>query len=635
MISPNTVNFTYKKYGAIPPAVLLTFDNLNAVNGNLNTNYPDFIELYDDTATSVKIRLKAPGADALSVGVNTYTIDVYSYETTDNQGEPREVIGFIYLNITVEDTILLNATPNSVAFSFQIGGSNPVNKLISVSSENNWSITKTHPWLSLSTTSGSNSGSFEIGVITTGLTAGSYTDTVVVNDGVNTENIAVTFTVTDANTGTNYLYVNPSLLKFGFTVGGSIPPAKNIELNASDSFTASVNKPWLNLPTTSGNAGAQIIQLALVNDANLTNLTQGTHYATVTLTVGTIVKTVDVELEVYSFTAQTPSNSNLLFTEQENTLALTSGRLDTFMELNYTAIYNSKLFNFTVRLPFFQGGATRNIGVIPSKILGNQKMINVNEFAIFQPYLPITLNIETHEKELFTEAIVASSSVNNLKFLKGYKPTGNLLSEISKTIFLTTKATLCFSVLSDNVTEGAINITGAITKSIDVSEFLNAGNDFYTVVLPIADLADFREGHEINIEFLGETITVVIVDEGIDHTMVFWENNNGCFDALELKGEVAITPEMNRKTANFRLTRNTSINKTLAVTKPKSYSINTGIIHTEDELIMIENMLYSKNIYLKIQGKLVEVVPSTTKIPGYKTLNTLKGFDINFKNAEE
>lgn len=632
MITPITVNFNYKKFGTIPPAVILYHTENFASIPTIVRPSESFVDVYDATLTSVKLKLLANGLDDLPVGLNTFSVPIVLY---DNDLDTNVTVGTITLNITVEDTVLLTATPSNVSFTFQIGGSNPINKLISVNSENNWSVTKTQGWLSLSATSGTNAGSFEIGVITTGLTAGSYTDTVTVDDGTTTRTIAVTFTVTDANTGTDFLFVSPNLLKFGFTVGGTIPPAKNIELNASDTFTAAVNVPWLNLPITTGAAGASIIQLAVVNGADLTALAEGTHFATVTITVGTIVKTVDVELEIYDFTAETPSNTNLLFTDEENTLALTSGRLDTFMELNYTANYNSVLFNYTVKLPFFKGVAKRDVGIIPHKILGNQNIIGLAEFSVFQPYFPITVNIETHEKELFTEAIVASASVNGLKFIKGYAPNNNLLSEISRTVFLTKKATLCFSVLSGNVTTAAINVTGTITKSIDVTQFLNADNDFYTVVLPIAYLADFREGHEINIEFLGETITVVIVDEGIDHSMVYWENNNGCFDSLELKGEVSITPEMKRTTGNFRVNRNTSINKTLQVTKPKGYTINTGIVYTEDELVMIENMLYSKNIYLQTQGFITQVIPSTTRIPGYKTLNTLKGFDINFKNAEE
>lgn len=632
MITPTTVNFNYKKFGAIPPGVILYHDYNFASNPTIPLQGLGFIQLYDANTSSVKIKLIAPPADDLPVGLNTFNLDVKLY---DIDLEEFVIVGSITLNITVEDTVLLNISPNNVAFNFEIGSANPVNNLISVNSENDWTVTKTQSWLSLSATSGSNSGSFEIGVVTTGLSNGSYTDTVTVNDGVTTKNVAVTLTVTDPNTGTDFLYVNPTLLKYGFTIGGTIPPAKNIELNTSDAFTASVNQPWLELPTTSGAAGAQIIQLAVKSGTDLDALTEGVYFATVTITVGTIVRTVDVELEIYNFIASTPSNTELLFTEENNILSLKSGRLDTFMQLNFTSAYNSNLYKFTAEIPFFKGGAQRNLGVIPNKIIGNQNLIGLADISVFQPYFPCIINTEIHEKELFTEAIVATSSVNNLKFLKGYKPINNFLSEIAKTIFVTPDATICFSVLSGNVATASIFITGTITKEINVDQFISTDKDFYTVVLPIKYIADFSEGHEINITFLNETLTAVIVEDHIESTMVYWENSNGCFDSLELKGEVTITPEMKRKTSNFRLSENTTINKTLEVRKPKKYTINTGIVHTNQELQMIEKMLYSKNIFIQTQGFIVPVIPTTTRIPTYKTLQVLKTFDINFTNAEE
>jgi hypothetical protein len=629
MINPSTIDFTYKKFGTIPPAVVVFHDFDEEV---ITTASSDFLEIYDVTLNSFKLRLKATGADALAVGVNTVSEDIFYY---NDVLDINKRLATLTLNITITDTVLLSVSPDNVAFTFQSGGATPANKIISVSAEEDWTVTKTAAWLSLSAASGTSSGSFEVGVISTGLITGVYTDTITVATEVETVTISVTFTVTDANTSTNYLYLNPTSLKFGFTVGGTIPPAKNIELNSSDTFTASVNVPWLELPTTTGAAGAEIIQLTVKSGAELDALLEGSNYAVVTITVASIVKTIDVSLEIYDFTAETPSNTDLLFTDDTNTLSLKSSRLDTFMQVNFTAIYNTVLYNFTVQTPFFMGGSSRNLGVIPKRILGSQNIIGLAELNIFQPYLPVVLNLELHEKELFTEAIVASSAVNNLKFIKGVAPADSFLSEIADTMFLTTKATLCFSVLSENVSDASIFITGAITKEIDVSDFIFTENDFYTVVLPIASLGEFLEGHEFTVSFLNKEITVNIIADAVDQTMVYWENNNGCFDALELTGEVTITPGMSRKTAQFRLSETTTINKTLSVTKPKSFSINTGVIHSNNQLKMIERMLYSKNIYIQTQGETVAVIPTTKKVPTYQTLATLKDFNINFSNAEE
>ena len=634
-ITPSSVDFTYKKTTTVPPGQLLEHTHNFTESPTLVTEgLPSYLEFYDITTTNLKVKVKASEADNLSVGLHSEVVSIKLLDATFET--PKEIfVGTFTINLTIEDTIVLSLSPITANFSFQLGGTTPINKSISIISENNWTISKTQAWTTLSKTTGSNSDTFEIGVVTTGLTAGNYTDTVTVDDGVTIKTIAVSFVVTDANTGSDYLYVNPNLIKFGFTIGGSIPPVKNIEINVSESWTASLSVSWLELSSSSGSSGVQTITLGLKSGAALTALIKGDHTATVTITAGSLNKTVAVNLSVYEFTTEIPSNANLLFTEDNNIVKIASSRLDTYVRMALSTLYKNVNYSFDMKLPIHNGGASKRVGVVPKKIIGSQPLIGIADFSIFQPYNPIIVNLNLHETEYFTEVIAASTAVSNLKFITGKKPSERWLSDVAKTVYVTNSAILCFSVASYGAVVDEIFITGDVSIDIDVDSIITAEKEFYTVVLPISYLGVFDPGTEFKISLFGEELNIVIKEDGIDHSMVFWENQHNCFDSCEFSGEVTITPNYKRTVASFIKDEQTSISKIIDKSNPIEYKINTGFINTIEEIQMINKMLDSDNIYLKTNNQIVQVIPKTSKIPIYKSTRELSDFTLTFISTEE
>jgi hypothetical protein len=623
-VTPNIVNFTYKKYGVVPPGVLLNFPTESAIPEGFNV--PGFVTLYDPTLSSIKVKVEPTGANNLAAGVHSQIITLKRY---DAEIDRYFNIGSFTVNVTIQDTILLSVDPTSAHFNFEIGGVAPANKTISVSSENNWTVAKTAAWCTLSANSGSVAGSFKIGVVTTALAAGVYNDTVTVDDGVTSKTVSVTLTITDPNTGTDYLYVLPSLLNFNHSINGTTPPSKYVEINPSASWTATPNQPWINLPVTSGTAGPKIIEVAV---QNLSGLTVGQYIGEVKFTVGGINKTVIIELNVYNFVTVLLNDTTLYFTEEENTLAIASSRLDTFMRLSISTLYKSVSYFIEASIPIFKGGATKRIGIEPQKIIGAQQLIGLADASISPPYPPIKLNIIIDEIELFTDVVTATTNISNIQFIKGKKPIANWLSDLPKKMFLTSKATLCFGVLSNGVTPTSIAISGAVTKTINIT---TTANPFYNVVLPLSALGDVKEGDVITISVLGESIEIVIRKEQIDHSMIYWENNNGVWDSCELVGEVIVNSSFERKTTTVRKTELTSETKVMGVTVPVDYKINTGFIHTNAEVAMLNKMLMAKNMYLQTQGVIVPVYPHTRKLETFETLRETTDFDLIFNNTIE
>ena len=134
-ISPSTVSFTYKKTTAIPPGQLLSHTtSFYSTPTLVTTGLPDYLDFYDITTTSLKVKVNAAASDLLSPGLHS---EVVSIELLDVDFEiPKQKhIGDFTINLTIQDTIVLTLAPVSASFEFQISGSTPANKSVSITSE--------------------------------------------------------------------------------------------------------------------------------------------------------------------------------------------------------------------------------------------------------------------------------------------------------------------------------------------------------------------------------------------------------------------------------------------------------------------------------------------------------------------
>lgn len=631
-LSPNIVSFNYKKGDPIPAGVQISHSSGAYFEGT-----PDWLEWYNVTATNSSIRVKASGADNLYVGNHSVNISAY----VPVQGFDPNFLGNLSVNITVTEPVILSVSPSSLTFDFEIGGNTPSDQNLSVVSENSWTVTTNQAWLSASPASGLGSGLVTVSVDPTGLSENLYTGSVTINDGVGNIVIPVSFNVGTPNTGTDYLYVNPTDMIFAFTVGGDIPNRQDIDINSSAAWTATVSQPWLELTSTSGASGVQTIQLGLKSGVDLDALTAGDYLGIVTIAHGTFNRTINIVLNIYNFTTQLPSNAEILFTDEENIVQLSSSRLDSYMKVEMSSLYNNKLFSYVLKLPIFKGGALRDLGEIPRRVIGDPQLIDFSSFNVFQPYTPVEFNLVLKETQLFSNSEVATTNVNGIKFIKGNHPVyesvwteNQWLSETGKTKHLTSKGVVVFSILSKGTTTDSIKITGDYEDDIDVTDAVKSIYDFYTVVIPISTFGQLDEGNELDVGFFNETVKVVIRDEGVDHTLVFWENNNGCIDVLEFIGEVDIRPSYNRDLYQFRKSLNVISERIIDVDNPIEYKVNTGFCPNQEQVESINNMLQSNNIWLVHNGETIKVNPTTRKISLYRSLRQSKTFDITFKTQD-
>jgi uncharacterized protein (TIGR03437 family) len=191
--------------------------------------------------------------------------------TMPNLVVPGLVIIYVELSSSAWDSINIMAaslsptivvTPASFQFACTVGGTIPAAKSIQVTNSGggtlNWSATTSATWLSVAAASGTAPSTLSVLVSPTGLGAGTYTGSVQISAaGASNSPVSVTVTLTVAP-APPVLAVSPQALAFNYTVGGTIPAAKSIQVTNSGggtlNWSATTSASWLSVASASGTA---------------------------------------------------------------------------------------------------------------------------------------------------------------------------------------------------------------------------------------------------------------------------------------------------------------------------------------------------------------------------------------------
>jgi hypothetical protein len=164
----------------------------------------------------------------------------------------------------------LTVSPTSLSVGSAAG-----NSTISVTSNVAWTVTDNQTWITTSATSGSNNGSFTVGV--TANTGAARTGTVTVTGGGFTR----TINVSQAAAGSS-LSVSPTSISVGAAAGNS-----TITVTSNVSWTVTDNQTWISTSATSGaNNGSFTVSVTANTGAARTG--------TVTVAGGSITRTISV-----------------------------------------------------------------------------------------------------------------------------------------------------------------------------------------------------------------------------------------------------------------------------------------------------------------------------------------------------
>lgn len=182
VLSPDYLDFTTIEGATAPPAQ--TFDVLtdqDPFNFTLNES-ASWIYISPIHGTSGQTITTTINPTGLTAGFYVDSIEIVA-PTTDNSPQ------WMVITLEVEPPPpAIAVSPTSLFFNAVAGEANPSDKIISISNSNigssdlNWSVSNSESWLSLSPTSGVNSGDVILSVDITGLGYNDYYDTIVVTD---------------------------------------------------------------------------------------------------------------------------------------------------------------------------------------------------------------------------------------------------------------------------------------------------------------------------------------------------------------------------------------------------------------------------------------------------------------------
>ncbi len=182
----------------------------------------------------------------------------------------------------------LVVTPQVLNFTAVEGGANPDSQTFAISSDGeslDFALFKTAGWLALSPTAGMTDAEVTVSVDISGLGAGSYLDTIVINsEGAQNapQYVVVNLTVTAAP---KYLAVTPDTLYFNAVEGGANPDTASFTVSETGggaiSFTLTIDTGWVHLSAYDGTTPQNIVVFI-----DISGMTAGDYFDSVLVASG-------------------------------------------------------------------------------------------------------------------------------------------------------------------------------------------------------------------------------------------------------------------------------------------------------------------------------------------------------------
>ena len=313
--APTSLSFTYTIGGTAPLPQGL---NITGGSGLAYTAAPASGASWLSVATGSSGTLPI----LLSIGANTTGLTAGKYTSSiivTAAGAPNSPLS-VPVTLTVSGaTSTITVSPLSLSFTAPSIGAAPASQTANVSATAATAVTVSTlggAWLSASLSAGTTPAVVTVAVNQAGLTAGTYTGTVVVTAATATnspQNISVKLVVSAPATIT----ASPSSLSFTYALGATAPATQSISVTSTApvSFSTSVtNGSWLTVTSSSASTPA-----TLTVSVNTASLTVATYTATISIlspNASNPEQLVFVSLVVSNKATLTASTASLTFTGQ-------------------------------------------------------------------------------------------------------------------------------------------------------------------------------------------------------------------------------------------------------------------------------------------------------------------------------
>jgi hypothetical protein len=207
-VSPPSLTFSGTAGGSNPTAdpitITITGTGSQSWTASKNASWLNLSQTSGSGSGSFNASVSLSG-----LGAGTYT-DTITITDAGALGSPAKI--GVTLKVAPAPPLTLSVAPTSLAFTGTAGGSNPAAQILYITTSGgtvSWTAGKTQSWLTLSPGSGSNSGSFSVTANISGLSQGSYSDTITVTALGATGSptlIPVSFSVAPKSTGSGHAW---------------------------------------------------------------------------------------------------------------------------------------------------------------------------------------------------------------------------------------------------------------------------------------------------------------------------------------------------------------------------------------------------------------------------------------------
>jgi uncharacterized protein (TIGR03437 family) len=277
-----SLSFNYQIGGTVPPSQT---DTVTATGANLSLSATtnsggNWLTVSPSSGASSVVLTISASPGSLAVGTYTGAINVTSLQAANNLSIP------VTLSVT-QVSSAFTASPSSLSFAYQTGGSPPGSQNLTVGASPAASIAFTASasttsggnWLAVNPGSGTTSGIVTISVNPAGLNPGAYSGSIAISGGATNSPLSVPVTLTV----TAVLSANPTSLAFSYQTGGSAPASQSLHISASGSVTLNVNAAasggnWLSVSPAIASTPSD-----LTISVNPTGLSAGTYNGSITV----------------------------------------------------------------------------------------------------------------------------------------------------------------------------------------------------------------------------------------------------------------------------------------------------------------------------------------------------------------
>ena len=338
-------------------------------------------------------------------------------------------------------------------------------------------------------------------------------------------------------------------------------------------------------------------------------------------------------------------NNTIYGTANNHKLKVNTADDANFMICELAVNYNGIDWSHTFEAPFFNNNAELYIeNYIHSIITQNFDFsdVDINAFKLYHfslAQINITLKEMLFDEELDTLDLTFKMVLGNfnetpeLNITNGAK----ILLPITQTSFFTSKGVLCISFIASETPEKLIVNDGNLNTENNLP--LSTSNlILHTLVIPLKlCIGSDSTALEITLEFSDQSTlqlgTYSIIDDSIDHSLMWFQNDFGTLSCLEFIGELKI--DDNFKYKNFEYSEN-NINRfnTTEITYNTRFNINTGYIIDHEKYTSLYSLLKSFQIFL-LRDSLIKVLSDgNQKLMSFKSNYYLNNETLKFKTAQ-